>query len=46
MQEDENEEEEEDDDDEAGVDEEVVLPEGMELDPIVMSTLPPSMQVS
>ncbi|KAK9904154.1 hypothetical protein WJX75_005482 [Coccomyxa subellipsoidea] len=45
IKEDENEEEEEDDDDEAGVDEEVVLPEGMELDPVVMSTLPPSMQL-
>ena len=40
--------EEEDDkeeDEEAGADEEVVLPEGVELDPVVMSTLPPSMQV-
>jgi len=33
------------DEDEAGEHDEVVLPEGMELDPVVMSTLPPSMQV-
>ncbi len=39
------EEDDEDEDEEAGADEEVVLPEGMELDPVVMSTLPPSMQV-
>ena len=38
-------EEEEEEGDEAGGDEELVLPEGMELDPVVMSTLPPSMQV-
>ncbi len=41
----EDEEEGEEEDDEAGEDEEVVVPEGMELDPVVMSTLPPSMQV-
>lgn len=42
VQEDEDDQE---DDEEAGADEEVVLPEGMDLDPVVMSTLPPSMQV-
>lgn len=41
-----NDEEDEDEEDEGEEDEdqEVVLPEGMNLDPVVLSTLPPSMQ--